>query len=73
MTMRYKMFEYDEAIIQAMKEDQMVAEIEACERSLKRAEELIKNQGRERARNHVKRLTESEKQAMKQAMCNWGE
>ena len=64
----------EDAITLSMQEASMMAEIEAQERYLKRARELIENRGKKQGKKQGKKLSRSEREhAMKQAMMNWNE
>ena len=63
----------EDAITLSMQEASMMAEIEAQERYLKRARELIENRGK-RVKKQGRKLSRSEREhAMKQTMMNWNE
>ena len=60
----------EDAITLSMQEASMKSEIEAQERRLKWASEIIRNRGKKQGR----KLSRSEREhAMKQAMMNWDE
>ena len=73
----------EDAITLSMQEASMKAEIEAQERYLKRAWEIIENRGKKQAEKQTKKqagkLTgkharrRAKRRAMKQAMMNWDE
>lgn len=65
----------DEAIELCMKEASMMTEVEASERRLNWAREMIKNRGKKQAVKQAGKrvMNQAMKQAMKQTMMNWDE
>ena len=65
----------EDAITLSMQEASMQAELEAQERYLKRAWELIENRGKKQAGKQAKKQAgkRAMKRAMRQAMMNWDE
>ena len=73
----------EDAITLSMQEASMQAELEAQERYLKRAWELIENRGKKQAGKQAKKqagkltgkhaMRRAKRRAMKQAMMNWDE
>ena len=61
----------EDAITLSMQEASMKAELEAQERRLNWASEIIRNRGKKQAEKQTRK--QAGKRAMKQAMMNWDE